>query len=86
MPVIKTNLHSNKFVSRVVSVIHSPGNRDCICGPHLSKISSHKLSCFSGLRDHPFKTSAFFRGKGSKIMKICRRLKWMVPYQWVRQL
>ena len=33
------------------------------------------------LRDHPFKTSAFFRGEGSKIMKICRRLKWMVPYK-----
>ena len=31
------------------------------------------------LGDHPVKTSAFFRGKGSKIVKICRRLIWMVP-------
>ena len=27
------------------------------------------------LRDHPFKTSVFFRGEGSKICQICRRIK-----------
>ena len=54
--------------------------------------------------DHPFKTSASFRGEGvknwsnlptdsskklpkggelgSKIVKICRRLKWMVPREF----
>jgi hypothetical protein len=31
------------------------------------------------LGDHLFKTSAFFRGEGSKIGKICQSLKWMVP-------
>ena len=34
---------------------------------------------FPKLWDHPFKTSGFFKGVGVKIVKICRRLKWMVP-------
>ena len=36
-------------------------------------------SC-GNIRDHPFKTSAFFRGRrGQKSWKICWRLKLMVP-------
>ena len=34
---------------------------------------SNLISAFY-VRDHPFKTSEFFRGEGSKICQVCRRI------------
>ena len=34
---------------------------------------------FKQLRAHLFKTSALFRREESKVVKICQRLKWMIP-------
>ena len=39
-------------------------------GPEYVHLKFHEMILFVA-RDHPFKTSAFFKGEGSKICQIC---------------